>query len=51
MVYIMPEADPKQTAKVLWSLWREDWCQDKLGQVGRGEMLEGDGVRVDGASE
>ncbi|CAE7553354.1 unnamed protein product [Symbiodinium pilosum] len=32
----MPKADPRQTAK------------DKLGQKGQGEILEGDGVRVEG---
>mmetsp|Transcript_119493 Transcript_119493/g.168077 ORF Transcript_119493/g.168077 Transcript_119493/m.168077 type:complete len:104 (-) Transcript_119493:7-318(-) len=36
LVYVMPKADPKQTAK------------DKLGQYGKGEIVEGDGVRQDG---
>ncbi|CAK9051614.1 unnamed protein product [Durusdinium trenchii] len=36
LVYIMPKADPKQTVK------------DKLGQLGQGQIVEGDGVRIDG---
>mmetsp|Transcript_66502 Transcript_66502/g.155959 ORF Transcript_66502/g.155959 Transcript_66502/m.155959 type:complete len:103 (+) Transcript_66502:80-388(+) len=36
LVYLMPKADPKQTAK------------DKLGQKGQGEILEGDGLRIEG---
>merc|ERR1712187_995750 len=36
MVYIMPKADPKQTAK------------DKLAARGAGDICEGDGVYVDG---
>ncbi|CAE8591350.1 unnamed protein product [Polarella glacialis] len=36
LVYIMPRADPKQTVK------------DKLAVKGRGDILEGDGVKVEG---
>mmetsp|Transcript_47754 Transcript_47754/g.89374 ORF Transcript_47754/g.89374 Transcript_47754/m.89374 type:complete len:97 (+) Transcript_47754:87-377(+) len=36
IVYIMPKADPKQTAK------------DKLAAKGQGEIVEGDGVRIEG---
>eukprot|EP00930_Biecheleria_cincta_P061660 TRINITY_DN47227_c0_g1_i1.p1 TRINITY_DN47227_c0_g1~~TRINITY_DN47227_c0_g1_i1.p1 ORF type:complete len:106 (+),score=15.26 TRINITY_DN47227_c0_g1_i1:43-360(+) len=36
LVYLMPKADPKQTIK------------DKLAAKGQGEIIEGDGVRIEG---
>mmetsp|Transcript_25855 Transcript_25855/g.74740 ORF Transcript_25855/g.74740 Transcript_25855/m.74740 type:complete len:103 (-) Transcript_25855:206-514(-) len=36
LIWIVPKPDPKQTAK------------DKLGVKGQGEIVQGDGIKVDG---
>ena len=52
LVYLMPKADPKQTAKAHLLLVRVRIRlvagEDKLGQKGQGEILEGDGLRIEG---
>ena len=48
----MPKADPKQTAKAHLLLVKNFTQlvagEDKLGQKGQGEILEGDGLRIEG---
>eukprot|EP00747_Dinoflagellata_sp_TGD_P168849 gnl/TRDRNA2_/TRDRNA2_196219_c0_seq1.p2 gnl/TRDRNA2_/TRDRNA2_196219_c0~~gnl/TRDRNA2_/TRDRNA2_196219_c0_seq1.p2 ORF type:complete len:104 (-),score=32.29 gnl/TRDRNA2_/TRDRNA2_196219_c0_seq1:169-480(-) len=36
MVFVVPKPDPKQTSK------------DKLGQLGKDDIVAGDGIKVDG---